>query len=54
MTVVDWSTFRKCPQCFAEIGQPCLTLSGFNADGEVAVVAPAPHSGRKPRSTAVA
>jgi hypothetical protein len=49
-----WSRYRKCPQCFAEAGQPCLSLSGFSADGDIAVEAPAPHSGRKLRSGAVA
>jgi hypothetical protein len=52
--LVDWTTYRKCPVCSAETGQPCLSLSGLTPAGPVAVEAPAPHSSRKPRSTAVA
>jgi hypothetical protein len=47
VTAVNWAGLRKCPVCFAEIGDPCLSLSGLTAG---AVVAPAPHSSRKPRT----
>jgi hypothetical protein len=50
VTAVNWAGLRKCPVCFAEIGDPCLSLSGLTAGAGVAVVAPAPHSSRKPRT----
>jgi hypothetical protein len=48
--VIDWARWRACPVCFAELGQPCLTLSGFTAAGPVSVAAERPHGGRKERT----
>jgi hypothetical protein len=54
--------YRKCPACAAEIGDPCLILSGFVvADGVaigleggfVAVPSDRPHGSRKLRAGAV-
>jgi hypothetical protein len=28
VTAVDWSRYRKCPVCFALLGEPCVQLSG--------------------------
>lgn len=50
MTDVDWSRYQKCPACFAELGKPCLALSGQDESGLVAVAAPRPHGGRKLRA----
>lgn len=48
--MTDWSRYQKCPVCHAELGQPCLALSGRNTNGPVAVAADEPHSSRKLRS----
>jgi hypothetical protein len=53
VSAVDWSAFQKCGHCFAELGQPCLSLSGVGPAGRVAVAAPAPHGGRKLRAGTV-
>lgn len=53
MTDFDWSRYRQCTVCAAGLGKPCLRLSGFDADGPVAVVADRPHGGRKQRTGAV-
>jgi hypothetical protein len=53
---VDWSTFRKCPVCFAQIGRPCTSLTGTFAGGRVDAVVndrDRPHSRRKLRTRAV-
>jgi hypothetical protein len=54
---VNWSAYRKCDACFAELGEPCLVLSGYTANsgsGAVAVVAAdRPHGGRVLRAGAV-
>lgn len=50
---VDWTRWRKCAACGADIGQPCLVLSGYDArpgGGPVAVAAGQPHGSRKPRA----
>lgn len=52
MTATDWFRYRKCPQCFALIGESCLSLSGLNADGSVFFESPVPHARRKLRSGA--
>lgn len=48
---VDWSRYLKCPACGAELGVPCLVLSGYVAGQgvPVAVLADRPHGGRKLR-----
>jgi hypothetical protein len=51
--VTDWSAYQKCPHCFAELGQPCLSLTGMGPAGRVTVAAPGPHGGRKLRAKAV-
>lgn len=30
---VDWSTYRKCSGCLAEIGEPCRSRSGWIVGG---------------------
>lgn len=52
MTDIDWSAYQKCPACYAELGKPCLFLSGVDESGLVAVEAPRPHGGRKLRAGA--
>ncbi len=47
---VDWSAYRACPHCFAELGKPCLLLSGSRGGTAVAVEAERPHGGRKLRA----
>lgn len=53
-TVIDWGVYRKCEACFAELGQPCLSLSGYAANSGsgamVAVEADRPHDGRPLRT----
>ena len=53
MTTIDWGRFQKCPHCYAELGRPCLSLSGADESGLVAVEAPRAHGGRKLRAGAV-
>jgi hypothetical protein len=50
--VTVWESFQKCPVCPAELGKPCLKMSGFVVEGAVtiAVEAEEPHSSRKPRA----
>jgi hypothetical protein len=45
--------YQKCPACGAGIGEPCLSLSGRNEAGWVAVPAADPHGQRKLRAGAV-
>jgi len=50
---VDWAAYQKCSQvCGAELGKPCLALSGFVVEGNVtiAVEAEEPHSPRELRA----
>lgn len=47
---VEWDRYRKCDMCGAQIGEPCMALSGYNADGSIKIVADRPHSGRKLRA----
>jgi hypothetical protein len=28
VTAVDWNRYRRCPVCFASLGEPCVQLSG--------------------------
>lgn len=45
------SRYRKCPVCAAELGDPCLELSGLTErGGPVIVEADRPHNGRKLRA----
>jgi len=48
--MTDWSRYRKCPVCAAEIGEACLALSGIGPDGEVREEAGRPHGSRKQRA----
>lgn len=32
-----WADYRKCPVCFAPIGEPCLVLAGRTVDEEYRV-----------------
>lgn len=51
MSAPDWSRYRKCPVCFAELGEPCLELSGLSATGgPVAAETDRPHGGRPLRA----
>jgi hypothetical protein len=47
VSAVDWSRWRKCPVCFAEIGGACLARSGRGTDAERQILVP--HTSRKPR-----
>jgi hypothetical protein len=56
---VDWARFQQCPGCGANLGQPCVQLSGFVVTagvavglegGTVEVPADRPHGGRKQRA----
>lgn len=58
MNEFDWGRFRKCPVCFADIGKPCLILSGRRVDSDYRIVATdeprdRPHTGRELRTGAV-
>lgn len=44
--------YQKCPACFADLGKPCLSMSGWHL-GTVVVLADRPHAGRKLRAGAV-
>jgi hypothetical protein len=46
---VEWESYRQCQVCFAALGEPCLSLSGWYA-GDVQVEADKPHTGRKLRA----
>lgn len=57
----DPAHYRQCPVCAAELGTPCLSLSGFVvADGvavglegaQIAALADRPHDGRPLRAEA--
>jgi hypothetical protein len=51
---VEWDLFRKCPVCFAELGEPCTTLTGVAFQESVREVSrDRPHSRRKLRTGAV-
>lgn len=59
MPEVDWSSWRRCPVCFAPLGDPCLVLTGRVIQGVHALVATdvvrdRPHSVREPRTRRVA
>lgn len=49
---MNWEDFQACPVCGAELGKPCLAMSGQDESGLVAVAAPRPHGGRKLRAGA--
>jgi len=51
--LTDWSLYRKCSICDAEIGEPCVSQSGFIVGGQpdrVRTELAAPHKARKPRT----
>jgi len=52
--VTDWNLYRKCTQvCRAQIGEPCITLSGRIIDGRPDGIRHAmlvPHKSRKLRT----
>jgi hypothetical protein len=51
VTAVDWSRWRKCPGCGAEIGEACVRMTGRRGEGTYAeVVADKPHGNRRPRT----
>lgn len=54
MTAVDWNSFRKCPVCAAEMGEPCIEFLGrYVLEGEIVWVQNdigVPHRGRKQRT----
>lgn len=52
MTTIDWERYQQCPVCFAELGKPCMDMTGFNAARGVHDVelAAEPHTGRKLRA----
>jgi hypothetical protein len=50
VTAVDWARWRKCPVCFAELGEPCQRMTGLTADGPVSIEALSPHGGRELRA----
>jgi len=54
MSTVDWERYQKCPQCGAEIGKPCRTLTSHSVNSgsgaAVVVEADRPHTGRKLRT----
>lgn len=53
MSDVDWARYRQCPACIAELGQPCMELSGLSEkNGPVQIEADRPHGGRPLRSEA--
>lgn len=52
MTAVDWSRYRKCPVCFAKIGEPCLSQSGLTIGGQAAIPLDTPHFRRELRAGA--
>lgn len=48
--MIEWSRYRACPYCLADLGEPCMSLTGRRADGvHVAQVAPQPHGNRELR-----
>lgn len=59
--MTDWSVYRKCPVCFAELGEACTTITGALIHGHpypqvdpVRSNRDRPHSRRKLRTGAVA
>ena len=52
--MTDWNLYRKCSQvCRAEIGQPCISLSGKIVEGRpdnVRTELTVPHKARKLRT----
>lgn len=51
------ANYRQCPVCFADLGRPCLVLSGRRVNSEYQVVATdeprdRPHTGRELRTGA--
>lgn len=50
MSDVDWNRYRKCPVCYAKIGDACTVMTGQRAvRGNVTVFADAPHATRQLR-----
>lgn len=52
MSAVNWSDYRSCPVCKAELAAPCLVLSGRRVDSDYRVVVTdvrrdRPHSSRE-------
>jgi hypothetical protein len=50
--VVDWGFYQQCLHCFAELGRPCLRMSGWSGGVAVAIEADRPHGARKLRAGA--
>jgi hypothetical protein len=53
MTGTDWARWRKCPVCFALIGEPCMQLTGSRGRSPVYVKLAKPHATRKARTLPV-
>lgn len=56
--MTDWTAYRQCPVCFADLGAPCLVLSGRTVDSAYRIVATdvardRPHTSRELRTGAV-
>ena len=55
-STVDWNRYRKCPVCFAALGQPCTLRTGALLEGVgdveygVTLLRDRPHSGRPLRT----
>lgn len=50
----DWSRYRACPVCKAQLGAACMSLSGSIVGGRpdgVRTVTAKPHSSRKLRKS---
>jgi hypothetical protein len=43
--MTDWNVLRKCPVCFAEIGKPCMSMTGT-----AEIPRERPHLRRRPRT----
>jgi hypothetical protein len=48
---VDWESYQKCDVCPAELGKPCVKLSGWHL-ASIVIQADEPHSTRKLRAEA--
>jgi hypothetical protein len=46
---VNWENYQKCDVCPAELGKPCVKLSGWHL-ASIVIEADEPHSTRKPRA----
>lgn len=56
MPSVDWSRYRKCRVCLAELGKPCATKTGAIVEGAgyvanaITLQNDQPHTGRQLRT----